>query len=192
MNDAYPEGHPRYASRMQISDDEKGERNASTDEDDTAKEAELPTCKAGEKPRVNMCKAAKKKFCKNNVLPKVQEGEEIACEIKPLCSANPGMPVGECYAPGASLAQIRDDEKGERNASTDEDDTAKEAELPTCKAGEKPRVNMCKAAKKKFCKNNVLPKVQEGEEIACEIKPLCSANPGMPVGECYAPGASLI
>jgi len=99
------------------------------------------------------------------------------------------MPVGECYAPG-SLAQKKSrEEPEERNASTDEADTEKEAALPTCTAGQKPRTDLCIAAKVKYCPKNVLPKVIAGEEIDCVIKPLCSENPGMAVGECYAPGA---
>ena len=47
MNDAYPEGFPRYASRIQLAGEDDGEtpkRNNSTDEDDTAKETPLPVC----------------------------------------------------------------------------------------------------------------------------------------------------
>lgn len=47
MNDAYPPGHPRYASRVQLLGDDEGEepkRNNTTDEDDTAPEAKLPSC----------------------------------------------------------------------------------------------------------------------------------------------------
>ena len=46
MNDAYPEGHPRYASRAQQDNtvDTGNGRNTTTDEDDTEAIPELPLC----------------------------------------------------------------------------------------------------------------------------------------------------
>lgn len=49
MNDAYPPGHPRYASRVQIGQDDgansdAGQRDTTTEENATEEEPRLPDC----------------------------------------------------------------------------------------------------------------------------------------------------
>jgi hypothetical protein len=86
-----------------MSEDPAEPRNNSTDEDDTAKETELPACVKGDGkiPKVD-CKPPKsmaKTMCPKNKKPKVQPGEEVTCTIWPLCATMPGVGIpGEtCY-----------------------------------------------------------------------------------------------
>jgi hypothetical protein len=70
----------------------------------------------------------------------------------PLCSENPGMPVGECYEAGKSaLAQLRDDAEVDsapkRNNTSDEADTEKIPELPVCDGSNGIKGVDCKAPK---------------------------------------------
>ena len=169
MNDAYPEGYPRYASRAQT----KGE------EDDAEAEPVLPACNGKNGPG---CIKKKANHCKNNVLPKVQDGEEVSCTIQPLCAENPGMAAGiDCYAPGVTALSQH---KGE------EDDAEAEPVLPACNGSNGPG---CIKKKAKHCPKNVLPKLQDGEEANCTIQPLCAENPGMAAGiDCFAPGVTAL
>jgi len=84
--------------------------NNTTEEDDAETITPLPDCLADGSNGVKGvdCKKPKaKKMCKNNQEPTVLPNEERPnCVVLPTCDANPGMAVGECYAPG-SLAQIR-------------------------------------------------------------------------------------
>ena len=102
MNDAYPEGFPRYASRVQLAGDDGPARNATTEEDDTAAETPLPVCNGSNGIKGVDCRKAKLlKMCPGNMEPKLQAGEEKNCRIMKLCSANPGLAPGtECYQAG--------------------------------------------------------------------------------------------
>jgi len=115
------------------------------------------------------------------------EGEEITCVLKPNCSENPGMPVGECYAPGTGSLAQQDD--ADRATSSEEGEA--QPSLPACTGakGETKGVDCVKKGGLKGCKGNVLPTVGDGEEANCRVLPLCSEAG---TGDCYAGAPSLV
>ena len=100
MNDAYPEGHPRYASRAQQDNNDNSAdtgttRNASTDEADTETIPELPLCTGakGENRGVD-CKA--RPFCTGAKTEVVG----TSCRKMPLCTgAANEIPGTDCKKP---------------------------------------------------------------------------------------------
>jgi len=208
MNDAYPAGFPRYASRAQMRGDEPEPKNNTTEEDDAEKITPLPDCNGKNGVKGVDCKKPKlKQLCPGNQEPKVQEGVENDCRIMKWCDKNPGMVpglgAGDCYSATASLAQHMDkpdnakDDGNTRNATTEEDDTAKEAPLPACNGSNGIAGVDCKKAKlKKLCTGNQMPKEQDGVENDCRVMKWCDKNPGMSAGlgagDCYKPGSSLV
>jgi hypothetical protein len=176
MNDAYPEGFPRYASRAQLKDEN----------DDTEAEASLPAClpDGSNKPGCVVKKALK--MCANNVAPNLKAGEEQDCIVWKNCADHPGLAAGtECYAPGvgSGLAQLKDEN----------DDTEAEASLPAClpDGSNKPGCVAKKAVP--MCKNNLKPDLKDGQVQNCVVWPACADNAGLAAGiDCYAPGVSAL
>jgi hypothetical protein len=106
MNDAYPPGHPRYASRVQLGQDgdapDAGQRDNATEEDQMEAEPALPSCTGKNGVQgVDCIKTKPLKLCPGNQEPKKQDGEKVECRLMPWCDKNPGMAPGtECYAAG--------------------------------------------------------------------------------------------
>lgn len=147
--------------------------------------APLPDCTGakGEVKGVDCKKAKAKKVCPGNQLPTVKDGEEVNCIVKPLCSENPGMPVGECWAPGATLIQLRQD--GTEPPATQPDAGEHITPLPACTGakGEAAGVDCKKTKQLKGCPGNVPPTVGESEVANCRVLPLCSDGGS---GDCFA------